>query len=104
MFLLFQFVTDQWHMPEQLSKAIRYHHDPHEYDGPHREMVYVVALANLFCHIKGRTSLGVRQVQLRAAPLFAALGLGKPQVQSTWEQLDAILTAADTVDGPSAGG
>ena len=65
-------------------------------------MVCVVAIANLFCHIKGRTSLGIRQTQLRAAPLFATLGFGKPQVESTWEQLDAILAQADATDGPSA--
>ncbi len=98
-----QFVGQKWRLGDPVTAALRYHHAPGDCDGPHREMVYVVALANLFCHIKGRTSLGARQVQLRAAPLFSALGLGKPQVESTWEQLDTILAQADSADGPSAG-
>lgn len=97
-----EFVAVKWHLPEHLNTTIRYHHAPLEYAGPHREMVYAVALANFFCNVKGLTSLGVCDKQVPPGEAFTGLGLDKARVASIWEQLDEVLTAADimTLVGP----
>jgi len=89
------FVASHWSMPEHLSTTIRYHHAPQEYDGPHREMVYVVGLANSFCHAKGFTSLGVRNAQTPPAEVLAGLQLTESQLADIWNQIDEVLEAAN---------
>ena len=89
------FVADQWRLPKQLTTAIRYHHDPDRYQGEHAEMVYVVALANFFCHLKDLSSLGVSHTQPPPAEWFTALGLQKADIARIWEHLDEVLQAAD---------
>lgn len=91
------FVADQWRLPKQLTTAIRYHHDPDRHKGEHSEMVYVVALANFFCHLKDLSSLGVSQTQKPPAVWFTALGLQKADVAWIWEHLDEVLQTADII-------
>lgn len=90
-----QFVTQEWHLPEHLSVSIGSHHAPEEYSGPHRDIVYVVALANFFCHLKGVTSLGVRNVETPSPDLFAKLGIHKQEVAAIIDRVEEILRAAD---------
>lgn len=90
-----QFVAQRWNLPGHLTASIRYHHAPLEYDGPHREMVFVVTLANFFCNVKELTSLGISDKQVPDAQVFSHLGLDKPQVTRIWEQLDAVLESAN---------
>ena len=97
------YVAAQWHLPEHLTSAICYHHVPEQYEGPHRDMVYVVALANFFANAKGRTSLGVRNAQIPPAEVFTRLGLHKPEVTRIWEQLDAALESANIMAMVHAG-
>jgi HD-like signal output (HDOD) protein len=92
-----KFVSEEWHLPEHLSASIGSHHAPEEYVGPHRNIVYVVALANFFCHLKNVTSLGVRNVETPSPGLFAALGIHKPEMATILAQVDEILAAADTM-------
>ena len=89
------FVAEQWRLPKQLTTAIRYHHEPDRYQGEHSAMVYVVALANFFCHLKDLSSLGISQTQKPPAEWFTALGLQKADVAWIWEHLDEVLEAAD---------
>ena len=89
------FVAEKWNLPEHLTASIRYHHTPLQYDGPHREMVCVVTLANFFCNVKGLTSLGVADKEVPDAEVFGQLGLDKPQVAQIWEQLDQVLESAN---------
>ncbi len=89
------FVADQWRLPKHLTAAIRYHHDPERYQGEQTTMVYTVALANFFCHLKDLSSLGVSQPYKPPAGWFTALGLQKAHVAQIWEQLDEVLQAAD---------
>jgi len=90
-----EFVAREWHLPEHLTPAIRHHHDADRYAGPHREMVYCVALADFFCDLKGVTALGVGHTRQPPAQWFTALGLQKTQVAWIWEQLDEVLKSAD---------
>ena len=92
-----QYVATRWNLPEHLTTAIRHHHDPEAYDGPHREMVCVVTLANLLCHAKGFSSTGIRDAAVPPTAVFTTLGLGKRQLAEIWEQLDGALEAADVM-------
>jgi len=90
-----EFVAQQWHLPEHLTTTIRYHHDPLAYQGPHRDMVYAVTLADFFCNLKQLPALGVVNMQMPPSEVFARLGLDKPRVASIWEQLDRTLQSAN---------
>jgi HD-like signal output (HDOD) protein len=92
-------VAAKWKLPEHLTKAIGCHHSPDGYEGPHREMVCTVSLADCLCQLKGFPPLGVHNTQVPAAQLFAELGLGKEQVASIAAQLDEILEAAEEMAG-----
>jgi len=89
------FVATQWHLPEHLTTAIRYHHDPDQYAGPHREMVCCVALADFFCSVKDLTALGVANKQMPPNEVFAELGLTTSHVSQIWQRLDSAIEAAD---------
>ena len=90
-----EYVAERWNLPQQLIVAIRYHHAPEAYGGPHRETAYVVALANFFCHLKGHSALGVAQTVQPPTEWFTGLGLDRSQVARIWEQLDEALASAD---------
>ena len=92
-----QFVTQEWHLPEHLSVSVGSHHTPEQYSGPHRNIVYVVALANFFCHSRDVTSLGVRSVETPSPELFAELGIHKRDVAALVARVDEILQAADVM-------
>jgi HD-like signal output (HDOD) protein len=93
-----EYVASRWRLPEHLTTAIRHHHAADEYDGPHGQMLYAVTLANLFCHAKGRSPLGLSDTRMPPSELFPGLGLEKPHVARIWEQLDAVLEAADLIN------
>jgi len=92
-----QYVASQWNLPEHLVAAIRYHHSPLEYDGDHRAVVGIVALADFFCSLKGASALGMGQACPPPADVFHHLGLGKREVAELWEQLDEVLQTAHLV-------
>ncbi len=94
---LAQYVVRKWNLPEHQSVAIGYHHAAGQYNGPHRNMVNVVGLANYFCHLKGSTALGVRDIQRPPLQLFDELGLGPEEVRTIVAQLDQVLGDADSM-------
>ncbi len=91
------FVAAKWQLPDHLAAAVRCHHSQDEYEGPHHELIAVVALANIFCHLKNRTSLGVRNAQMPSARLLGRLELEEQDVLRIWEQADPALEAADSL-------
>lgn len=92
-----EYVASQWSLPRHLTATIRYHHSPLEYEGEHRDMVFVVALADFFCNVKGLTQLGVRNMQMPPPEIFAALELSKEHISQIWTQLDDTLKSADVM-------
>ncbi|MDP3177844.1 MAG: HDOD domain-containing protein, partial [Spirochaetaceae bacterium] len=42
-------IAEKWNFPDTLIAAIRYHHEPNLESGDHRDLVYAVYLANVFC-------------------------------------------------------
>lgn len=92
-----EYVARQWRLPEHLTASIRYHHSPLEYEGEHRYMAHVVALADFFCNAKGVSPLGVRNMQTPPNEVFGALGLNKSLVSEIWNKLDDALKSADVM-------
>lgn len=88
------YVAARWNLPESLADTIGYHHIPGQYDGPERDTVNVVVVANYFCHAKDITSLGIRQAVTPDTSLFADLGLNRPRLKRVLDQLDDALEAA----------
>lgn len=95
--VLGQFVATHWQLPDHLATAIGHHHASDRYEGPHQPMVHVVELANIFCHLKDRSSLGVRNTTMPHAHLFARLRLQEQDVARIWSQVDDVLEAADSI-------
>ncbi len=92
-----QYVAAKWSLPEHLSTAVGHHHNAGRYQGPHRQLVCLVALADFLCHWKGVPPLGVCNAQMPPAELFNDLGLSRDQVAAIVNQLDDVLTDADTM-------
>lgn len=90
-----QYVATRWNLPDLLTAVIAYHHAPDQYEGEHRDMVCVVALANFLCHSRGISSLGVCNRPTLPEGLFAQIELKKPQLLHIMAQLDEVLAAAD---------
>ena len=95
------FVARKWQFAEQIVAAIRYHHYPERYEGPHQEIVFVVSAANYFCSHAGRSSLGVHNVPAPSDAVYNMLGLQQDKLSMIFEQLDAALEAADLGGGLS---
>lgn len=83
-----------WHFPEQITAAIRYHHDPPSYSGAHRATLHAVVLANYLASRKGLTSLGVCNVVLPPESVFHHLGMTKDELSALWGQLEEELERA----------
>lgn len=92
--LLGGFVARKWNFPEQVADAITFHHQPWCYTGPHRDAVYVVAVANYLCSRVGLTSLGIHNVLPPPDEVYAGLGLDQVSLAIIWEELDATLDKA----------
>lgn len=91
------FVTAQWNFAPQITDAIGYHHQPQGYLGSHRDLVYVVAIANYLCSQSGWTSLGVHNVARPHESVFAALGLDDVAMALICEELPEVLARAETL-------
>jgi HD-like signal output (HDOD) protein len=90
-----EYVATRWKLPDHLTQAIGYHHWPDQYQGPHREIVCAVALADSLCHLKNCPSLGIRNTQTPPIQLFIDLGLGKQKGALIAAQLEEVLKAAE---------
>ena len=76
-----------------------FHHEPEEYDGPHRWIVNTVALANYLCSRYGISSLGVENVTPPPAEIYAELGIEQNRLADIWERLEPTLDSAEVLSG-----
>lgn len=90
-----QFVAARWNLPEHLTMAIGHHHAAEPYEGPHREFVHLVAIADLFCHLRGLTPLGVQTRQMPPVRVFNELGLRREHLTEIQAHMDGVLKAVD---------
>jgi putative nucleotidyltransferase with HDIG domain len=49
-----ELVAETWKFPESVVAAVRHHHTPQNYTGPHQQIVACVALAEFLCSVRGR--------------------------------------------------
>lgn len=91
------FVAQRWNLPEQVADAITYHHQPWCYEGPHRDLVQVVAVANYLCSRAGWTSLGLHNVPPPPDEVYAGLGLDQVSLAIIWEELEPTLEKASAL-------
>ncbi len=80
-------VGERWHFPEEVLAAVRHHHAPDGYHGPHLPVVDAVAQANLLCTLKGRGSVGVNLLTPQIGSL-GRLGLTVEDLKVIAEDLD----------------
>ena len=85
-------IADKWTLPAGPLEAIRHHHEPEKCDGPHREIVHCVSIANLICSLRGTTSVGMNLVRLSHTSLDV-LRLRKEDLKVFAEDLGPELEA-----------
>ena len=92
--LLGGYVAARWSFPEQVADAITFHHQPWCYTGQHKDIVYVVTVANYLCSRAGLTSLGTHNVAPPPDEVYRGLGLDQVTLAIIWEELDVTLDKA----------
>lgn len=95
--LLGGFIAAKWNLAEPVIDAIAYHHNSGDYQGPHRDLVYVVAIANYLCSRAGWTSLGVHNVAPPPDQVYAGLGLDQISLAIIWDELEPTLGRAGSL-------
>jgi HD-like signal output (HDOD) protein len=95
--LLGGFVARRWNFPDAVADAITFHHQPWCYNGPHRDLVQVVAVANYLCSRAGVTSLGIHNVLPPPDEIYSGLGLDQVTLAIIWEELDTALEKATSL-------
>ncbi len=89
-----QFVTRRWNLSEAVSAAAGYHHEPERYQGPHRNMVNLVAVANYLCTRSDISSLGVNNVAPPSDQVYRELGIQTNHMATILERLNETLETA----------
>ena len=92
-----EYVTRKWNFPKIVTDTIRYHHNPTEYTGEHRDTVAIVAVANALCSRKGLSAMGISNVPVPESAVFESLGIGHDELSSIWSQLEKTLELANIV-------
>jgi len=91
------FIARRWNFPDSVADAITFHHQPWCYEGPHKELVNVVAVANYLCSRAGVTSLGVHNCPPPPDEIYRGLGLDQVTLAIIWEELDGALEKASSL-------
>ena len=94
------YVAQRWNFPQQIVDAITFHHQPLKYTGPHKEIVYAVAVANYLCSRAGKTSLGVHNVSSPPDEVYQGLGLNQVALTIICSELEATLEKAEALALP----
>ncbi len=92
-------IARRWRFPDEVTAAIRHHHAPQLYEGPHRDTVWIVAMANFLCGLHDLTSLGVRNLCEPADEIIDALDFRPDDIPRLKEQLEETLSQASLMAG-----
>jgi len=91
-----QTVAQQWNLPEHLTAAIGFHHQPPDQcQLPYRPLVCAVAVADFLCHRQEVPSLGVPNAPLPTPDTFAQVNLERETLRQIVSQLETALRSAD---------
>ncbi len=91
------FIAEKSNFAEPIIVAIRYHHTPDEYEGPHQAMLDVVTVANYLASRQGIGSLGSKTFTVPSDQVYSRLGMKKDQLEEIWSQLEPTLDSAATL-------
>ena len=70
--LIGKFLCDQWKLPENISIAIAYHHNPKEIDKEHQKLARIIELGDYMCR---KAQIGYPGDDLTPMPSRATLAL-----------------------------
>jgi HD-like signal output (HDOD) protein len=70
-------IVDAWHLEGAVGDAISFHHSCLEYEGPHRDILYTVALANRFSSVMEIGFSGDQYPEPLAPDILKYLTLGE---------------------------
>ena len=90
-----EYAARKWLFPEQIADAIRFHDFPQHYEGPNRELVDVVSVANYLCSRRGHPALGIHNVPVPHETVFSNLGISREELSSIWHELEDTLARAE---------
>jgi len=90
-------MVGKWSLPESLGAATAHHHAPDLYDGPFRQLVGTVSLADYLTQRRGLMPLGAGREPALPAQLVDQIGLTREGVVSVVERLDDVLAEANVM-------
>jgi len=79
-------IAEKWNFPDGLVNSIRFHHDPASAPAEHRDLVFTIYLANMFCELE-KGNINFEQIDPEA---LANYGLSsKKQIDTLLEKFSA---------------
>ncbi|KKN76714.1 hypothetical protein LCGC14_0368050 [marine sediment metagenome] len=88
------YVARRWNFPEEIIATIHYHHRPEQYDGPYRDTVCIVSMANFLCTLLDLGSLGVRNLREPSDEVIHSLNFRPDDIPFFKERLSETLSQA----------
>ena len=88
------FIAQKSNFSEPIVVAIRHHHTPDDYEGPHQPMLDVVTVANYLASWQGISSLGVHNLTAPSDLVYSRLSMKKDRLEEIWSQLEPTLESA----------
>jgi len=90
-------IARRWQFPDEVTDAIRFHHEPEQYEGPHHDMVCVVTMADFICTLHGHTALGVRNIPEPPNVVIDRLAFRPDDIRMFQQQLEQTLAGANVM-------
>lgn len=87
-------IIQSWKLGDELSDVTAFHHTPENYDGPYRDLVYTVAIANYYVKIQEFGFSGDRHPVKPPPAIFENLGISWAQMQKLDNQISTELEKA----------
>jgi putative nucleotidyltransferase with HDIG domain len=85
-------ILNQWAMPDAVTMAARYHHEPeHVLGGPEGAAIGCVTIANFLCSRAGWHSTGRHYLATPSNRVFSQLGIDANVLTLLWRQLSPAL-------------
>lgn len=80
-------IVESWRLSNEIRDAVSYHHRVAEYDGPHKQIVYAVTLANYFANVAEIGFSGDRYAETVPEVVDQSLGIDITFVEDEMEEL-----------------
>jgi HD-like signal output (HDOD) protein len=98
-------IAEKWKLSATMVATLGFHHEPEQADGPHRELVAIVALANLYANVYEFGSAGDRYVSDHAVGyLLKTVGLSWQELADMGTTIKAEIDKAQVFLRVSRGG